>query len=272
MIQSKDFGYYAPNPRQKLILGLVKTGFGRGRLKSYFQKKFISESERSSPVDICYHNLKLRLIPGTNITDDRILFSSKLREKRELLHLKQAIKQGQKTFIDIGANVGYYALNAAKFGANKVIAIEPNPATYDRLRQNISLNNFQNIITPLQVGLGAEPGSMTLHVIEDSLGGSSMKAGNGKATKQVNVEILPLTTMLADQAITKADIIKIDIEGLEDKVLFPYFKSIKDDQYPSMIIIEDNSDEWDDNILQWLLDNGYKIAEETRGNFILKLK
>ena len=70
----------------------------------------------------------------------------------------------------------------------------------------------------------------------------------------------------------KADIVKIDIEGFEDKVLFPYLSSLEKNYLPSLIIIEDNSADWDLNILNWLEKNHYKRVGETRGNIFLVKK
>src|SRR6185312_15602233 len=51
------------------------------------------------------------------------------------------------TFIDIGANIGYFSLMAAKLvgPAGQVYAIEPWPPTLKILRHNIQLNGFRNI-------------------------------------------------------------------------------------------------------------------------------
>jgi hypothetical protein len=58
-----------------------------------------------------------------------------------------AVLQEGSTFIDVGAHVGYYSLLAStQVGpAGRVIAIEPNPHTLERLWRNIRLNNSTNI-------------------------------------------------------------------------------------------------------------------------------
>ena len=60
-----------------------------------------------------------------------MFISSRLREGKELSIIQNYIKNGG-IFLDIGANIGYYSLMAAKFGAKKVIGIEPNPIVLDR--------------------------------------------------------------------------------------------------------------------------------------------
>ena len=63
---------------------------------------------------------------------------------------------------------------------------------------------------------------------------------------------------------------KIDIEGFEDKALFPYFKTLDKKLYPRLILMEDSSQkDWDKNILEWLLNNGYNVISRTRGNVLI---
>ena len=69
-----------------------------------------------------------------------------------------------------------------------------------------------------------------------------------------------------------ADVIKIDIEGMEDRALFPYFEAITSKHYPKLIVMEDGINvHWERDILSWLLANGYHKAGRTRGNIMLAL-
>src|SRR5258708_33533911 len=54
--------------------------------------------------------------------------------------------------LDVGANIGVFALCAAKQGAH-VYAYEPIPATFELLQQNIHLHGFDNIAHPRNIGL-----------------------------------------------------------------------------------------------------------------------
>ena len=68
-----------------------------------------------------------------------------------------------------------------------------------------------------------------------------------------------------------ADVIKIDIEGMEDRALFPFFENIAKAQYPKLIVMEDGiNEQWERDILSWLLANGYHAAARTRGNIMLE--
>jgi len=63
--------------------------------------------------------------------------------------------------IDVGANVGYYALNFAKKSCKKVYAFEANPIVAKKLRKNISLNSFEPIIEVSEYAVSDKISKMT---------------------------------------------------------------------------------------------------------------
>jgi len=128
-------------------------GFGRGRLKLLFSQLW-NRINGDKPVDLIYQNLKLRLQPRQNTIESKIMFSAKQREGAELALIKRHLADGG-VFVDIGSNIGYYALNVALMSAGKIIAIEPNPPVLARLRDNIALNDLQSKITVHDVAIGA---------------------------------------------------------------------------------------------------------------------
>jgi len=131
-------------------------GLGRGRLKLLFSQLW-NWINGDKPVDLIYQNLKLRLQPRQNTIESKIMFSAKQREGAELALIKRHLTDGG-VFVDIGSNIGYYALNVALMSAGKVIAIEPNPTVLARLRDNMALNDLQSKITVHDVAIGATKG------------------------------------------------------------------------------------------------------------------
>lgn len=199
------------------------------------------------------------------------MFSSKQREEAELNMIRSYLSDGG-TFVDIGANIGYYALNAARLGAQKVIAIEPNPKMLARLTDNIILNNFSSKITVRDVAVGAKKGVAKLTISDNDFGSSSI-VDQSVGTNFISVPIMPLFDILKEEGTVIANIIKIDIEGMEDLALFPYFETIAPKNFPKLIVMEDGiNTKWKRDILSWLLTNGYYRAERTRGNVMLALK
>ena len=269
VFEVQEFGTYKPSGVSRLILTLAKLGFGRGRIKLLFAQLW-GELNRDRTVDILYHGLKFRLNPLDNTIDSKMLFSSKRREETELKMISHYLANGG-VFVDIGANVGYYALNAAMLGAEKVIAIEPNPKILARLNDNIALNNLSSNIAVHDVAVGDKKGVVKLTIADSDFGSSSI-VDHSVGTDHISVPILPLLEILRKETVGAASIIKIDIEGMEDRALFPYFEAIKPENYPKLIVMEDGiNSHWERDILSWLLANGYESRARTRGNVILAL-
>ena len=141
MKRNKRFGYYSPQGLIKIIYILIKIGIGFGKLKKIYAK-ILTRINKKNPIDIIYHGVKFRLHPHNNTIESKMFVSSRLREGKELDVISGFIKNGG-TFLDIGANIGYYSLMAAKLGATKIIGVEPNPIVLDRFKANIEFNRFE---------------------------------------------------------------------------------------------------------------------------------
>ena len=267
------FGHFKPSLSSALLIKLSQKGLGRGAFQHLIFNLWC-KIQKKEFVDLIYQGLKLRLDPRTNTIDYKIAFSHKIRESEELDIIKTYTQSHNKTspihFLDIGANIGYYALMAAKLGADAILAIEPNPQTAQRLNENIRLNKNETApITHIPYGVGAKEETLDLTICDTDLGSSS--AVNTKISGEITqIKIKPLASILKQHDWTHIDIMKIDIEGMEDKALLPFFEEAPKNQWPKMIFIEDNKDMWEDDILSWLLENGYSVQAKTRSNVVLK--
>ena len=101
-----------------------------------------------------------------------------------LLHLLRK----NDNFIDIGANVGVYTILASgEIGAN-TIAIEPIPTTYKNLKDNILINNMQDRVKSLNIGLGSKKGIVKFTKSLDVL--NHVAVENEQDTLEIEVETL----------------------------------------------------------------------------------
>jgi FkbM family methyltransferase len=122
------------------------------------------------------------------------------------------------TIIDVGANVGGYALRAA-IVAKQVIAIEPEPSNYNQLVSNIRLNQLNNV-TAIQAAISDSTGESTLRLASDSARHSLEESGWGQATgKTVAVQLLTLDQIIASHGIERVNWLKVDVERHELPVL-----------------------------------------------------
>ena len=78
--------------------------------------------------------------------------------------------------------------------------------------------------------------------------------------------------MLSENNVQAIGGLKVDIEGMEDRALRPFFESATLSLRPKCIVIEHCcSDHWQEDIIAYMLNNGYRIQLKTRGNSVLKL-
>jgi FkbM family methyltransferase len=160
---------------------------------------------------------------------------------------------------------------AAKFGATRVIAFEPNEVLRMRFECNSNLNNFQNIIEISPLALGNKNGRATLMIPTNDLGGSSL-VPNRDFEKSVSVKVKRLDDVLREIQITSIDALKIDVEGFEYEVLSPLMECDVT-LLPKLIIIEYvNCDSWPEDVIDLLVSNSYTILGKNRSNMFLALQ
>lgn len=126
------------------------------------------------------------------------------------------VKDGD-VILDVGANLGYYALNFAQRSiGGSVYCFEPDPHNFRKLKKNISQNDFSNIKL-FNYGLGKESGSFYLGVIDKHNTGmnSVVSEKNADIVSQSEIHIKALDQVDEILNLKKIDLIKVDIEGYE---------------------------------------------------------
>lgn len=121
--------------------------------------------------------------------------------------------------IDIGSNTGIYSLIAGTFN-KQVYAFEPVPEIFTQLKQNIKINNFQNI-QPINSAITSFDGKTDLY-IPYSPGfptSSSTSSDFRTSIKRIAVAAQTLDKFADDYNLNQVDLIKIDTESTEDEVL-----------------------------------------------------
>ena len=132
------------------------------------------------------------------------------------------LKEGD-VVMDVGGNIGQTALMMAKKlgDSGKVYSFEPFTTTHDRFKENLSLNPSIRNITLLKLALGEKAEKLVMYVenIKNS-GGNRIKPIGKEVNAEVEeVEITTLDEFSKSHTINKIDLIKIDVEGFEMKVL-----------------------------------------------------
>lgn len=122
------------------------------------------------------------------------------------------------TVVDVGANIGYYSLLAARRvgKSGRVFAIEPNPSVYQMLLQNIAVNDYQQLI-PIKHCVSNCSGKACFHINRDLPGESNMlPCTAADRDDTITVDTFPLDDLLPD---CEVDVLKMDIEGAEGLAL-----------------------------------------------------
>ncbi len=126
-------------------------------------------------------------------------------------------------FIDIGANTGLYALiAAAENSCRQVYAFEPVPRIFQALERNIRLNGFRNC-QPHCLAVGDYDGEVRLFIppgmIPSGATTNSMSPPHKSPPVAIPVAQVKLDTFISTRGIDKVDLIKIDTETTEPRVL-----------------------------------------------------
>lgn len=147
----------------------------------------------------------------------------------EVLQLIYRFLEKGDCFIDIGTHIGYYSVLAAKIVGNegKVFAFEPELSNYQKILENISLNNLSNIQL-FNLALSSESKETHLFFNQDNDGGHALwdvgkHPFNQKSLQSQTMQNIQQSTLddilSQQQDISQIKIIKIDTEGAEVNVI-----------------------------------------------------
>jgi len=120
----------------------------------------------------------------------------------------------ETTFIDAGANVGYFTLFSSRL-AKEVYAFEPAPAVFERLSRNVALNGLGNV-RALELALSKDRGKLRLFESKISPGHDST-VKRFEHDRSIVVDAVSLDQVV-DSSVTDV-VMKVDVEGSEMDVL-----------------------------------------------------
>ncbi len=132
---------------------------------------------------------------------------------------KRLLRPGAKV-LDVGANLGWYALVAAPIvgPGGRVFAVEPNPGLARLVYDSLRTNGFGGFSRVFQVAVGDAPGVVDLFARPDMPGGGFIRpAAHDVADPPkpaVRVASVPLDDLLAAET-GPIDVVKMDVEGWE---------------------------------------------------------
>jgi FkbM family methyltransferase len=141
-------------------------------------------------------------------------------QEHQYLDIGRADKGKKVVVLDIGANVGFFAIRQAlRHRENlRLIAFEPDPATYSRLVRNVSRvkDKAGSEITFYNCAIDTHTGHAKFL---QNMSVESRVLDDESTDPSITVEITTLDSIIEKEGISKVDLMKIDVEGHELKVL-----------------------------------------------------
>lgn len=141
--------------------------------------------------------------------------------------------------LDIGSNIGYYALlESKKIGqSGNVWAIEPSPENFSTLIENIKLQDNKNV-KAFNFAIGDQNGEIEF-IISKKSNWSKIKEENDPielGDKIIKVPLKTLDSFSEENNFEKIDLLRMDVEGYENKIILGGLKFLK--KFKPIIMIE----------------------------------
>lgn len=274
MNDSRPFGDFAPSGLTRWVIDRTRglpEGWA-GRRLALMLRHLAMKMLKGPPLDLETFGVRMRLYPHKNVCERRLLFTPQYFDADELKILASRIREGF-TFIDVGSNVGWYALFLAREAgptvATRILAVEPQPEIFDRLIYNIR-QNPSCTIKAVDCAIADKTGELTLFLDPLNRGEASLKIVNSSQTDAIRVPAVTLLDLLSREGLTHVDAIKLDVEGAEDLVLGPFFRDAPASLYPSVFIVANVPERWQVDVVGLLASKGYRQILETKMNLVFE--
>ncbi len=170
------------------------------------------------------------------------------------------------TVVDVGANIGYNAIHAARLAGprGRVVAIEPAADSLAVLRRNVAAARLDNVVVE-HVAAGRTHGARELFVRGPMSAVNSLFPQSCYAfvTDIVRVPVVPLDDLVSG----RADVVKIDVEGAELDVLEGMGRLLATSA-PVLVVewhplLQRLAGHSPDALPRWLLERGFRVHAAT---------
>jgi len=270
------WGTRLPDAHDRAVLALTRAlpANWLGQRLAILFRRLIMRRIGEGGIDTMLWGMRLRLYPRRNGCEKNALFTPQMFDTMERRVLAEAVRrrEGEFTFVDIGANVGLYSLYLASCGNVRTLAVEPQPGILERLHFHLAANPSAKVdVRP--IALSDREGEATLVLNDSDSGGTHLDKQDGRpsAGERIKVPSKPLLAVLKEAAIDAIDALKIDVEGAEDIVLAPFLRDAPASLLPRLILIEDTRGFWNVDLFALLAARGYTVQERSRQNVALRL-
>ncbi len=181
-------------------------------------------------------------------------------------------------FVDVGSNIGAYALwAAASLGkGGRVLALEADPDNYALLTKNIEINRQQAVVTCILGGVA--DANHTLRFYKNTKGNRGGHSFVGSGDQFLDIQCRPLLEILETHQVAQVDFMKLDIEGFEERVLSRFFEDTAQSSplRPTYLLVEIQGGPVvgvgvQARIKKMICDHGYALVVDKSNSFFKKI-
>jgi FkbM family methyltransferase len=194
--------------------------------RQWLRRRLLRQGHRQATV--CVNGFRMTLDLRDPVISDW-LFIQRTWEPYESSLMARALRPGA-TFVDVGAHIGYYTLLAAREVGRRgrVLAFEPAPENYALLAHNVRQNHLEQVVQTANLAVSERSQELTLYLCEQNNGDHRIypttpnddKLFNyGQTRKPMPVRAISLDEYLEQHPVGPIDMIKLDVQGAELKVL-----------------------------------------------------
>jgi len=167
--------------------------------------------------------LGVKIVGNTSDPIQRFIYYFGVWEPNLTALISERLKPGD-VFVDVGANIGYFSLLAAKLvgSPGKVVAIEASPEAFHRLERNLRCNRARNVRAVNVAVSDCEEDLQFYAAPENESGRTTAEpslANHEHFVPSFRMRALPLALILSKEEVKGARLMKIDVEGYEWPVL-----------------------------------------------------
>lgn len=179
-------------------------------------------------------------------------------EAGDIQSLRAYVQPGE-VVIDIGANVGFFTKRFAKWvsGGGFVIAVEPEPSNFRQLQRGLKSSGTAAVVRTIQGVAAEQHGTLKLMVNPGHPGDHRI------APEGVDVTAFTVDELVQNEQAARICLMKIDVQGAEERVLRGAQETIKRDHPAIFIEIDDQALQQmgssAERVVSLLLASGYVI-------------
>jgi FkbM family methyltransferase len=188
------------------------------------------------------HEVVYEMAPGVKMKirldrDEDLAYWTNRYEQHDDVHVFVSLLRPGMVVVDVGANIGMYAMLSARAVApgGRVFAFEPVPGVYSRLIENLTISGIGNV-APHQLALSDTRGTAPLYLGRNDSMGSLYRA---QTSAMVEVATEALDDFLEREEVTAVDAVKIDAEGAEMRIIRGMRRLLARSDRP-MLLVEHN--------------------------------